>query len=332
MEIVSIIVPVYKVEKYLEKCVKSILEQTYSALEVILVDDGSPDRCGKMCDEYANHDKRIKVIHKENGGLSDARNTGILNATGKYLMFVDSDDWIRKDAVEQVVEKAEQYRTDIVLFDYVRVEEDTNIERCFSTNLPEEVIISGEDTPQLICKSCSACNKLFRKDFWEQTKVSFPVGRYYEDLGTIPKLMGSAKRVIYVKEAFYFYLQRKGSIMHTSDLEKNYKDRIAMTDGVIEFYTSRNLFGKYQKELEYLIFENTYFIPSKEIVLNDRKSIYLKKFRKYALNRFPNMHQNPYIKEMSKRDKTLYKLLRYRGYGIMILLSKARQLLEKTNR
>lgn len=109
MELVSVVVPVYKVEQYLERCVKSICEQTYQELEIILVNDGSPDRCGEMCEELAQKDNRIQVLHKQNGGLSDARNAGVKLATGKYLLFVDSDDYIAKDLVEKTVTEAEKW-------------------------------------------------------------------------------------------------------------------------------------------------------------------------------------------------------------------------------
>ena len=123
MPTISVIVPVYKVEPYIRKCVDSILGQTFSDIQVILVDDGSPDQCGKICDEYAKQDNRVEVIHKENGGLSDARNEGVKYATGKYILFVDSDDYIAEDLVEKTVEVAETQNCDIVLFDYYYVED-----------------------------------------------------------------------------------------------------------------------------------------------------------------------------------------------------------------
>ena len=122
MVLVSIVVPIYKVEPYLEKCVESIRNQTYKNLEIILVDDGSPDKCGAMCDEYAEADPRIRVIHKQNGGLSDARNAGVERASGEYLLFVDSDDYIDRELVEKAVMTAQESRCDIVLFDYYCVE------------------------------------------------------------------------------------------------------------------------------------------------------------------------------------------------------------------
>ena len=123
MELVSIVVPIYKVEQYLERCVQSICNQTYPKLEIILVDDGSPDQCGELCEMYAKKDERIRVVHKENGGLSDARNEGVKYATGKYILFVDSDDYIAEDLVEKTVEVAETQNCDIVLFDYYYVED-----------------------------------------------------------------------------------------------------------------------------------------------------------------------------------------------------------------
>ena len=148
MELVSVVVPVYKVEQYLERCVKSICEQTYQELEIILVNDGSPDRCGEMCEELAQKDNRIQVLHKQNGGLSDARNAGVKLATGKYLLFVDSDDYIAKDLVEKAVAEAEKMACDMVLFDYYCVE--NGIEEVRTTQIPGGKVISLEKEHKLL--------------------------------------------------------------------------------------------------------------------------------------------------------------------------------------
>ena len=126
-ELISIIVPVYKVEKYLDKCINSIVSQTYKNLEVILVDDGSPDSCGKMCDEWTKKDTRIKVIHKENGGLSDARNFGLDCAKGKYIQFVDSDDYIEKDMIEFLYKNLKENNADISICSNYMVDEENVI-------------------------------------------------------------------------------------------------------------------------------------------------------------------------------------------------------------
>lgn len=327
---VSVIVPVYKVEKYLDKCVKSILNQTYRDFEILLVDDGSPDGCGKMCDLYAQKDSRVKVIHKKNGGLSDARNVGIENAQGKYLLFVDSDDWIDSILIEKIVRIAEKWDTDIVLFDYMSVEENTGKTTLYSYSILENSVLSAKEEPCLISKTCSACNKLFNKNFWNKNGLSFPVGKHYEDLGTIPKAMGVAEKIVYVKEPLYFYLQREGSIMHGRDFKRSYSDRTEMLDSVLDFYKKKGMFNEYIRELEWLVFENGYFVPSKEIVLSDYKNSYLKHFRKYAEEKFPDMYKNQYIQKMSLKDKILYKLLKRKLYMIMIVLSKGRRILSQT--
>mgnify|MGYP000028398403 FL=1 len=127
MELVSVIVPVYNVEKYLARCIQSVCGQSYQGLEIILVDDGSKDKSGVICDEYAEQDGRIKVIHKENGGLGDARNAGVEKAEGKYLLFVDSDDRIHENLVRDTVETAEKNQADMVIFDYIGEEENGNL-------------------------------------------------------------------------------------------------------------------------------------------------------------------------------------------------------------
>lgn len=324
--LVSVIIPVYKIEDYLDVCVQSVIGQTYRNLEILLVDDGSPDRCAQMCDAYAREDTRIKVIHKANGGLADARNAGIRAAKGEYFLLVDGDDKVSDRLVESTVKLAESLEADIVIFDYETIEMGGGKGRRITMDLPAERAISLKDEPKLLTLSCSAVNKLYRREFWVRCGVAFPAGRNYEDLGTIPRLWAYAEKVAYKKEVLYYYVMRDGSIMHSTDFQKNYQDRTYVMDRVLSFYQKNRLYGKYKKELEYLVFENTYFVPSKEIVLNDRKSGYLGEFRRYAYGRFPRLRHNPYIKELSRKDKLLWLLLQCRMYRGMIFLSKVRQM------
>lgn len=325
MILVSVIVPVYKVEEYLEACVQSIRRQTYQNLEIILVDDGSPDCCGKMCDQYAEEDGRIVVLHKENGGLGDARNTGVKRAKGKYLLFVDSDDRIHENLVQSTVQKAEAMDAEIVLFDYVAVTPEGTGKEVFSCAVCPDRILSSGTEPELVMCSCSAVNKLYRTDYWRKNQFLFPSDRYYEDLGTIPKVMAMAERIVYLKEILYKYTMREGSIMHSHNFSKNYEDRTWVLDDVLEFYQKKGLYGRYERELEYLVIENGYFVPSKELILNNRKSEYLKRFREYAYSRFPLLDKNPYIKRFSRKDRVLWALLQKKLYGVMICLSYARR-------
>lgn len=210
----SVIVPVYKVEKYIHKCVDSILNQTFSDFELILVDDGSPDNCGRICDEYAAKDSRVRVIHKKNGGLSDARNFGIDAAQGEVLSFIDSDDWIEPVTYEKVINYLDSNCLDIVHFDVCEVK---NGKEYVSYHGPENQVLSREEALYEILVDKidnSACDKVFRKTVFSD--VRFPYGRKYEDVSTIYKVFNNAKRIGYYKGAFYYYLKREGSIVASS--------------------------------------------------------------------------------------------------------------------
>ena len=177
-DLISIIVPIYKVEKHLKKCIKSIVEQSYTNLEIILVDDGSPDNCGKICDEYAKKDCRIKVIHKKNGGLSDARNCGIDKSSGKYLMFVDSDDYIDKNICEKLINASKEYDCDIVMCNIYRVVNNKiYIEKEISA-LSKNEVLDGITVMKEFFKNFSidlyvSWNKLYKRELFFGNKPLF---------------------------------------------------------------------------------------------------------------------------------------------------------------
>lgn len=331
MKLISVIVPVYKVEQYLEKCLDSIINQTYRNIEIILVDDGSPDRCGQICDEYSRKDERIKVIHKENGGLSDARNVGTKQASGEYLLFIDSDDYVEHNLVEKVAEVINKRDCDMVLFDYIKEEEDGSSEECYS-NLPENQMITLESNPEIIISTLSAWSKLYRKEFYLKAGHWFPVGRYYEDLGSIPKLYLDAKNIVYIREALYHYNIRQGSIMTSTKYDKNYNDRTAMFNDIIRYYKEQGKYEQYHAELEYLAFGAVYFEPSKEIILADWKNSYIRKFREYYKGLFPEFKKNPYMNRLTGKDRIHLKILDVRQYWMMVLLSYARRFVSKCKR
>lgn len=327
MPLVSVIVPIYNVQKYIEKCVQSIQAQTYRELDIILVDDGSPDRCSEICDSYAKADCRIQVIHKQNGGLSDARNAGIAQAKGEYLLFVDGDDYIGEDLVEKTTLCAQKTRADIVVFDIAELEEDTGRVDWVSMNLERDKVLSVKNNPQLLLTTPCAWNKLYRKSFWEAQKLYFPVGRNYEDLSTIPKLLLKSSRVVCLdSKPLYYYILREGSIMRSYDFGKSFQQRKAALEDIINYFKEQGQFAYFQKELEYLVFQHGYFVPSKEIVLAEPGSIYLKKFREYVFELFPQADKNSYITSlMSRKDRLLLWLLNVRMYKAMRLLSALRK-------
>ena len=216
---ISIIVPIYKVEAYLDRCVKSIQEQTYSNLEIILVDDGSPDSCPKMCERYAKEDSRIRVIHKPNGGLSDARNAGIEVASGDYIMFVDSDDYIEPDACERLVSFMKD-RPDIVIGDGKSNDKNRKTTHCGFYS-----VCSGKEYLKRAVKinamPVMVCLYVFNRDFLNNSYFRFKKGIAHEDEEFTPRVFLQADSVIETGVCFYNYIVRDDSITTRSDLRKN---------------------------------------------------------------------------------------------------------------
>lgn len=215
-KLISVIVPVYKVEQYLEKCIDSIINQTYKNLEIILVDDGSPDNCGKICDDYAEKDSRIKVVHKENGGLSDARNAGYEFVNGEYISFIDSDDYIATDFYEILVNTMVKENSDIVECGVVKFCENEDIKtenknpvvRSFDTVEALESLVEEKDFHQHVW------NKLYKTEL--VMDVKFEKGKLNEDEFWTYQIFGKAKKVSRISVGLYYYLQRGGSIMGNS--------------------------------------------------------------------------------------------------------------------
>ena len=216
---ISIIVPVYKVEQYLDNCLTSIVRQTYNCLEIILVDDGSPDHCPKMCDAWASRDSRIKVLHKQNGGLSDARNAGLDICTGEYVAFVDSDDWIKPNMYQRMVEVIEQEEADICACNIISCYPDKEIKwggKSYTVGDSETMLdMLYSDTIYPVC----AWNKLYRRCLWETLR--FPVGKICEDAFTTYLLLDKAEKIVQMTEALYCYRIRPESIMTSAFSHKS---------------------------------------------------------------------------------------------------------------
>ncbi|TWW13655.1 hypothetical protein LABALGNA3A7_05780 [Dellaglioa algida] len=219
----SIIVPVFNVEKYVQKCIDSILENKMNKeYEIILVDDGSTDGSGIICDRYADLNENVIVYHKSNGGLSDSRNYGIEKANGEFLFFIDSDDWIRADALANLEKICENKNIDMICFDFSAVNEfEENVENDlgFKKRILEDGLVTGEKALEGLLKGnikSYAVTNLYKKTLFTTNKVRFPVGRNYEDVGTVYKLFYYSKNVFLLNEKLYFYLQREGSITHVN--------------------------------------------------------------------------------------------------------------------
>ena len=209
-DVISVIVPIYRVEEYLNQCIESIVNQTYQNLQIILVDDGSPDRCGEMCEEWARRDKRIEVLHKKNGGLSDARNAGLAIATGDCIAFVDSDDWIEPTMYEAMLSVLAKENADLVACGIVDSYPDKEIIHSYAYAAG-----GSEKFLKMIYQNTtfpvSACNKLYKKNLWDDFK--FPVGKLCEDAFTTYLLLDRASKIVQIPDRLYHYRIRESSIM-----------------------------------------------------------------------------------------------------------------------
>ena len=205
---ISIIVPVYKVMPYLRQCVDSILNQSYHNVEILLIDDGSPDGCGGICDEYLKKDERIRVFHTENRGLSAARNLGLREAKGEYIGFVDSDDWIEPSMFEVLLKILEETHADIRVCDFVR--EPDSFAKAFQ---PIKAVYQGADILNALLEkqiNYTVWNKLFRRELFDGLR--FPDGKNYEDIALMHRIMYAANRVVVIPVTGYHYRVRPDSI------------------------------------------------------------------------------------------------------------------------
>jgi len=305
-KIISVVIPVYKVEQYLSECVDSILNQTYDALEIILVDDGSPDSCGKICDEYAKRDSRIKVIHKENGGLSDARNAGIDIASGDYITFVDSDDYIAKDMIEKLYSALIKNNADVSLC----------ARYCFGDKIetfifPEknECIVLGEknkyESLDFILHNCwEAWSKLFKINLFKEFR--YPKGVLYEDFSLTPKIFFYVSRSVFIPEGLYYYRIRDDSIM--TQIPQSKVDLIRNADENIEFFLKNNI----DKKIFNSVFKSIKTELNRKRMLADRNTSigkefieefvgFEKKYRKFSIMQPKTLYMYIYLRRKIKR-------------------------------
>lgn len=228
-DLISIVIPVYNVEKYIDDCLISVLNQSYSNIEIILVNDGSTDRSGQICDKYLEQDKRIKVIHKKNGGLSDARNVGIENSIGKYITFIDSDDIVTDDFIYYLYNLIVKYKVDMSVCAYSVVTKDG---KHLNTGIgyTERKMNRIETLDNMLCENgftVSSCAKMYLLKLFDD--IEFPIGKLCEDNATTYKLIEKCDYIAYGNESKYLYYKRDNSIM-TSNFNLRKLDLLELVD------------------------------------------------------------------------------------------------------
>lgn len=319
---ISVIVPVYNVQEYLAKCIDSVLAQTFSDYEIIVVDDGSTDNSGVIAAQYAARHPCIRVITQENGGLGAARNTGIEAAQGEYLLLVDSDDTIAPEALQVLMDTTICTDADLVIFDLLLInlqgiptQRETGCKYFKSGN-------NVLENHKLLLDWPSACNKLWRRELFLSSGIRYPGRVWYEDLRTTPKLLTLANRVAYVPQPFYHYLQRPGSIMHSSAVARN-QEILDAFDDLLAYFKEHRLFDTYYAELEFLAVYHILITASVRVLKADRKHPLLRQFGDYVQQRFPQYMQNRYLAErLSGRERTVLKLISRQQYGLLTCLFK----------
>lgn len=237
MSKISVIIPVYNVEKYLRRCIDSVINQTFNDFDLILVDDGSFDNCPFICDEYAKMDRRIHVVHQKNGGLSAARNTGIdwsiKNSNSEWITFIDSDDWVHKDYLHIMFESVEKYHVDLCICGFKETKELIDDEKIYSYVGKKINTEEAYSMNHLNINVISSCAKLYRKSLWND--IRFPVGKLHEDRFTTHKIIFQTKTLAHVENCLYYYFFNVSSIVHSSWSPKRLDDFQAVKEQILYF-------------------------------------------------------------------------------------------------
>jgi len=310
MKKVSIIVPVYNVEQYLEKCLDSLVNQTLKDIEIIVVNDGSPDNSQEIIDKYAKKYSIIKAYKKINGGLSDARNYGIEKASGEYLAFIDSDDYIKDDMIEKMWKKANKEKLDIVVCNSIEVYSNTKfIEKKANLNYSDDSVKNYLISPPM------ACTRIYKKNIFD--KYKFKKGIYYEDLELIPKLIKYTKKVGYIDEGLYYYMQRENSIMK----QVQFNDKLLCIFDVLDS-NKKVLSKEYPEEIEYMYI--THLLRTATLRFLDYPN-YKEMITRIILTlkeNFPNWKKNIYYQKSSIKLKIVCNLAYSKNIFLLKLLKK----------
>lgn len=320
---ISVVVPVYNVEKYVEKCLRSILAQTFPDFELLAVIDGSTDKSEEICRQIAREDPRVRVIVQENQGQGGARNNGIEQAQGEWLMLVDSDDWIEPEALEKSLAAGRQHGADIVVFDYQTVGPRGNVLQTFREPSPKNIPLSPAQHKDVLFAAPCPWGKLYKTELFRRTGVRYPTRVWYEDLRATPKLLAASSKVVFIDYVGSDYFLRDGSTMFNGNIERNAEILPAMDD-ILGYFREQGLFDTYKDELCYLTLYHAYLAASVRVIRIDKKSALLKRFRQYMQDAFPDYKRNRYLSRLSRSQRMLLSLLDKKQYGLIALLFKVK--------
>lgn len=319
----SIIVPVYGVEKYIDKCLNSLVKQSLKEIEVIVVNDGTKDNSQKIVDKYVKkYPDKIKSYIKENGGQGSARNYGLKKATGEYIGYVDSDDFVEKDMYKKLYNKAKENNYDIVVCGNYNVSEDYQ-----NKNIDAFINNYNTDLENIFFGKMAVWNKIYKRDILIKNKLEFKEKVWYEDLAFTLKAIMNSNTFAFIDEPLYDYLIREGSTMNNSNVQRNLEILDAFND--ILSYIQHNKKEEYFSKIEFLAIDHIYISAIVRVLkaeADDKvKRETINKLIDYMNKKFPNYKNNKYINTLSKNRKIIYKLINIKMYGLINLIFKVKK-------
>ena len=319
---VSLIIPVYQVRDYLRKCLDSVAAQTYPYLEVVIVNDGSPDDCLDIIQEYTVKYPHFYCHTIENRGQGGARNYGVAHSTGAYIAFLDSDDYLDSHFVEKMVHALESTGSDMTACGNHDVNEEGRVLETYKHTYKNGVTDVFSE-PEILFNRVCPWGKLYKRELLEG--LEFATRVWYEDMRLMPKIYLRAKKVAYIDDPLVYYVQRQGSTMNNQNVKRNL-EVIAAFEDLISYYREQGQYERFRDALEYLVIDHVAVSAIGRVALGkgrERRRV-LKKLRRY-LATFQDLYRNPYLKQQSRNRKIVLWCNRLRLYGVTKLLLRAKQ-------
>lgn len=323
---VSLIIPVYNVRDYLRKCLDSVVAQTYSNLEVVIVNDGSPDDSLEIIQQYTEKYPHFYCYTIENRGQGGARNYGIAQSTGDYLAFLDSDDYLAEDCIEKLVEALESTDSDMAVCGNYDVTETGQVLNTFR-NCYKKAVTDVFSEPEILLNRVCPWGKLYKRELLDG--LEFVTRVWYEDMRLIPKIYLRAKKVVFIDDPLVYYVYRQGSTMNNQNCQKNLEVIVAFED-LRSYYREQGQYDRFQNVLEFMVIEHIAVSGVGRVAManGQEKKQVLQKLQDY-LAQFAGLYQNPYLKTMSANRKIILWCNRHHWYWATKLLLSIKQTLKK---
>ncbi|MEG1597211.1 MAG: glycosyltransferase family 2 protein [Bacilli bacterium] len=315
---VSVIVPIYNSEKYLSKCLDSLVKQTLNEIQIILVNDGSSDNSEDICKDYCKQYRHILYLKKENGGQASARNLGVSKASGEFLSFIDSDDYINIKTLAKAYEKAVSERADIVVFDIVKLTNENEEEHISYENL------SLNEVTNYVISDPSPCNKIFRRKLFSENNVRFLEGKIYEDLAVIPTLVCYTNKICHLNEFLYYYVIHDNSTMRFNKYSQKLNDIFYALDFLEKVFIESKKYDNFKEEIEFIFIEHLLHGASLRFLNYREGHEDLQNIRKLIKEKYPRFYKNKYFKLRDWKYKLFCNLIYYNQIIIIKKIIRSR--------